>query len=72
MRVHKSGATGRFPDGKLNEKDEGEIRTAIGVVDGNVVIDFGTPVTWMAMPPGQAIEIANALMKKTKEAKEEG
>ena len=47
------GATGRYPDGKLNEHDEGELRIAVGEHKGNVFLDFGKPITWLGMPPAQ-------------------
>lgn len=56
-----TGATGNFPEGKLNEQDEGEIRITVGHVDGKVVIDFGTPTTWIGFTPDQADSIAALL-----------
>ena len=51
MRI---GPTGQFPEGRLNQDDEGEIAIAICADHGNVVIQFGKPVAWLAMPPEQA------------------
>lgn len=42
----KLGATGKFPQGKLNARDEGELTIAVGIKDGVVMIDFGKPVKW--------------------------
>lgn len=61
--TEKLGATGKFPDGKLNKDDEGELAFRVGRRDGYVVIDFGKPVKWMALPPGSAIELANHLIR---------
>ena len=61
------GATGRFPQGKITRHDEGEIRFAIGSKDGKVIIDFGSQVTWVGMPPEQAIELGEILIKRAKE-----
>ena len=36
----KLGATGAFPDGKMNKTDEGELRMAISSANGFVRIDF--------------------------------
>jgi len=55
------GATGQFPEGKLNESDEGETRIAITHDKGKVVIDFGTATAWIGFTSTQAREIANAL-----------
>lgn len=60
----KLGATGRYPDGKLNEDDEGELALKIGVKDGNVVLDFGKPVAWFAMPPDLAVDLAERLIAR--------
>jgi len=57
------GATDRFPDGKISENDEGEIRFSIGSDMSNVHINFGKPVHSMAMSPHQARNIAAALLK---------
>jgi hypothetical protein len=58
------GATGRFPEGKLRADDEGELRAAIGTMKGQVVIDFGKPVSWLSLPPEQAKALALVLLKK--------
>lgn len=62
------GATGQFPGGKLNTDDEGELRLAIGDVDGKVLLDFGKPIHWIAFDPDQALEIARTLVKHAGEA----
>jgi hypothetical protein len=59
----KLGATGDFPKGKLNEDDEGGLRIRIGVEEDNVRVDFGTSVAWFALPPKQAVEFAQAIIK---------
>ena len=63
----KPGATGRFPKGKLNEHDEGELAMAVGRKDDNIVIDFGSPVTWFALPPKQARAFAELVIKHAEE-----
>lgn len=67
------GATGRFPEGKLTQDDEGEIAIAIGAApDGTVVMDFGKPTAWIGFKKAQAIEIADTLRKHAGEAPIEG
>jgi hypothetical protein len=68
----KLGATGTYPLGKLNASDEGALRFAIFVDDGKVYIYFGTPVAWFALPPDQAEEMGNLLIKKAKISKVKG
>lgn len=62
------GATGTHPQGKLTPHDEGAIQFAIGVKDGKVCVDFGTPVKWLGMEPGQALELAQSLIQHARSA----
>lgn len=62
------GALGDFPEGQLSKSDEGSIQFAIGVKDGKVVLDFGTPVAWVGMNPQQAMDVAALLVKRAREA----
>lgn len=57
------GASGRFPEGKLNENDEGELRLAVTSKDGKVIVDFGKPVNWLGLSRDQAMEFAKLLRK---------
>lgn len=44
--------------------DEGEIQIAIAAIDGAVIINFGTPISWFGLEKEQAIEIANTIIEK--------
>jgi len=57
------GPTGAFPDGKLNPQDEGEIRVGVAVHHDYVVLNFGKPISWIGMLPGQARELARSLVE---------
>lgn len=59
----KLGATGEFPQDKLNETDEGGLVIAVGVEDGKVVVRFGKEVAWIGLAPEGAFELAEALVK---------
>lgn len=63
------GATGRYPEGKLGEHDEGEIAFAVAADPKNkkVLIDFGKPVAFLGMNPKQAIELGQMLIDKAVE-----
>ena len=64
------GATGQFPEGKLNADDKGQVRFAVFADKGNVIISFGDkPITWMGMGPNDAIRFADALVKWAKNAR---
>lgn len=71
------GSTGKFPNGKLNENDEGELAAAISVVKGEngikkVVINFGDKkINWLALMPEQAEAFAGGLIAYAKIAKEQ-
>lgn len=60
------GKTGNFPNGKMNEHDEGELRYGVAADPeaGVVVLNFGTPVAALGLPPQNAIELGMALIKK--------
>ena len=59
------GATGEFPQGKLNDTDEGALRLGVAYdkLDGIVRVDFGKPVAWLGLPPPEAIQFAKLLLK---------
>ena len=55
------GPTGRFPEGRLTENDEGEIRLAVGTFKGTVTMNFGVPIASLGLTPKQARGVALAL-----------
>lgn len=61
----RPGATGKFPDGKLNEDDEGELRLAVfgDQENGVVTVLFGKPIVWLGLPPGEAREFARLIVE---------
>ena len=62
------GATGKFPRGKIDSSDEGELQFGIAAAKGNVIINFGKPVVWIGVPPEMAREMAASLLKNADEA----
>lgn len=64
------GATGEFPEGKLTEQDEGEIKIAVTDYQGKVIINFGTQVTWIGFTPELAELLAQSLLEKAAKARE--
>ena len=61
------GATGKFPDGKITETYEGEIKIGITISQGNIIVEFGKPVHWFGMTKDQAKDFAELLLEKVKE-----
>lgn len=60
----KPGATNLFPEGKLNENDEGELKFAVTTYEGKVVINFSTPTAWIGFDAEQAISLGRLLIKR--------
>jgi len=38
-----------------------ELELSVGTRDGHVVVEFGTPISWLALPPDVATDLAIAL-----------
>jgi hypothetical protein len=62
------GATGEHPEGKMAPSDEGGIQFAIGIKDGKVCLDFGTPVAWLGLNPCDALALASSLIENARKA----
>lgn len=57
------GPTGKFPDGKLADHDEGELQLAVTHYQGKVVINFGKPIAFIGFTAEQADDIADSLKR---------
>jgi hypothetical protein len=57
----------QYPHGKLNDDDEGALQLLVYTEENNVVINFGKPVVWVAMPPANIRELAALLLKRADE-----
>lgn len=65
-RVNESqsaGATGMYPQGRVSMHDEGELKLAIAQDGINVVVNFGKPVAWLAIPPQEALQFSELIRK---------
>ena len=62
------GATNSYPEGKLNKDDEGGVVFKVGTENGQVTINFGKPIVWIAFSPMQAIEIAKILITRANQS----
>ena len=69
VQQEQLGATGEFPEGKLTPRDKGVIRIAVTCHNDQVVIVFGTPVTWIGFDPAQARELADCLIEKAEQCR---
>lgn len=61
------GPTGKFPNGKLNENDEGELVFGIAIDEGKMVMNFGKPIKWIGFEKKQVEELITYLSEKVKE-----
>jgi hypothetical protein len=59
------GATGTFPQGVLNDQDQGALKIGVAFdkLTGLVHLEFGKPVAWTAFPPEMAAQLARTLLK---------
>lgn len=57
------GPTGKFPEGKLNQDDEGEMKFAVFADKNQIIVNFNSPVMWFGMGKETAYELAKLLVK---------
>lgn len=62
------GATGEYPHGSLGPDDQGELRAGLTVKEGKLVLVFGKEVSWLALTPEEAREMARLLVVRADEA----
>lgn len=63
--MKKLGPTGEYPHGKISADDSGALKVGVAADSaGNVHVNFGTRISWFAMPPAEAIELAKLIMTK--------
>lgn len=57
----------QYPDGKMNEDDEGQLRINLFEDQGRLILHFGKPTAWVGMDRATAMEIGQALIDRAKE-----
>ena len=57
---------GAFPQGMISDDDEGACAIAIGVESGNVILRFSEPQAWIGLPPQQAVDPAQNIIRKAR------
>lgn len=64
------GGTGKYPDGKIQESDAGELKFSVGYDEDTALcfMDFGTPVRWFGLMPEDAIDLGRTLIKHGRKA----
>ena len=59
---------GEFPEGRLNQHDEGAIPMEVGHHSGKVIVRFPKAVTWVGLTGNGAMELAQCLIEHAKAA----
>lgn len=52
--------------GTISADDAGNVQIGIGQIDGKIILNFGTPVSWIGFDPDQAEQIGIALFRRAK------
>lgn len=65
------GRTGTIETDKFCDDDQGELNFALATFRGRVVINFGDPVSWLAMTPDHALELSMQIASLARKAKHE-
>ena len=63
-KKEKLGATGEFPEGKLADHDEGELKMGVTTHNGKVILNFGKSVKWIGMDRGPALHLARIIKQR--------
>ena len=63
LRAAMRESFGEFPNGRLNESDQGAMAVAIGHEKGVVTMQFARNLNWIGFTPNQAVEIAQTLIE---------
>jgi len=69
LKDFKLGATGRYPRGKADTSDEGELQMALAADHQNAIVrvQFGKPIAWLGLPAREARQLATLLNEKAEE-----
>lgn len=57
----------KYPDGKLNENDNGELRILTYVENGRVILDFGKDISWIGFDKHTLKTFIDGIQKKYEE-----
>lgn len=57
---------GEFPDGKLNDQDEGAIAMVVSIDSHRVRLEFPKRVKWVACTADEAAELAIEIMRQAR------
>lgn len=69
LAAQQPGPTGEYPEGELSEDDEGELQLRVHHAQGNVVIEFGKSITWLALPHDEVPQFLQIIADHAEAAK---
>lgn len=61
------GATNKFPNGMIDEKDKGQIKMGVTVKDDKIIVAFGTPIEWVGFTRQEAEDFANTILQRARQ-----
>lgn len=64
------GPTEKYPDGKIRQDDEGEIKIGVALTpDGTTILTFGTSLQWLGLDEVTALQLAENIIKNINDHK---
>ena len=57
----------KYPDGKLNEDDEGTLTIAMFISEGRAIVEFGNSTKWIGFDKESLKKFINGLEEKYQE-----
>lgn len=57
----------KYPNGKINDTDQGELRIAIYKEKGEIILNFGKDLSWIGFGKVEALALAKLLIQKANE-----
>jgi polysaccharide pyruvyl transferase WcaK-like protein len=72
MNTRQPGPTGEYPHGKIDGSDEGALDVGVAYDPKRhvIILNFGKPVLWIAMPPHEARAFSKFLLEQADQADE--
>lgn len=59
-----AGPTREFPEGMLDEHDEGALVIEVGIDQSKIIVNFGASVRWIGLNVDGAEQFANTILSK--------
>lgn len=63
-KKYNLGPTGKFPAGRLDQNDGGELKAAVYLQHNRLIIEWGVPIDWVGLDKAGALEMAKVIKEK--------